>query len=90
VQLLAGANRRAAVEFEHGGSDAEGSHWYVTGNRLHEQGWRDDSPSGLSQLFAKLGQRGGDTDLSLSAALASNNLNGNGLQEQRLLERDRA
>lgn len=90
VQLLAGANRRAAVEFEHGGSDTDGRHWYVTGSRLHEQGWRDDSPSGLSQLFAKLGRRSGDTDLALSAALASNNLNGNGLQEQRMLERDRA
>jgi len=49
-----------------------------------------DSPSGLDQLFAKLGRRGDATDITLTAALARTDLNGNGLQEQRFLERDRA
>jgi outer membrane receptor protein involved in Fe transport len=90
VQLLAGSHRRGAVEFEHGGHDEDGLHWYATGQRLHEQGWRADSPSGLGQLFAKLGRRSGGTDVTLTAALARTALNGNGLQEQRLLARDRA
>jgi outer membrane receptor protein involved in Fe transport len=90
LQALAGSHRRAALEFEHGGHDDDGRHWYLTGNRLHERGWRVDSPSGATQLFAKIGQRRGDTDVDLSAALARTDLNGNGLQEQRFLQRDRA
>ena len=89
VQVLAGSNKRAAVEFEHGGqAQAAGLNWFVTGNRLHEKGWRADSPSDVSQLFGKLGWQRGDTQLALSASLADNDLNGNGLQEQRLLARD--
>lgn len=90
LQLLAGSHRRTAAEFEHGGADAQGRHWFITGNQFNERGWRVDSPSSVSQLFAKLGQRSGDTDLSLTTALARSSLNGNGLQEGRLLERDRA
>ncbi|MDR7272834.1 hypothetical protein J2X20_005519 [Pelomonas saccharophila] len=91
LQVLAGSHRRAAVEFEHGGSRAaDGTHWFVTGQQFHERGWRADSPSRVSQLFAKLGQRSGDTDLSLTAAAARTSLNGNGLQEQRFLDGDRA
>jgi outer membrane receptor protein involved in Fe transport len=90
LQLLAGSHRRTAAEFEHGGSAADGTHWFVTGNRFDERGWRADSPSHVSQLFAKLGRRGGDTDIAFTAALARTSLNGNGLQEGRFLERDRA
>ena len=95
LQLLAGSGRRAALEFETGGSradDAAGQHlhWFVTGQRFQETGWRDSSPSDVGQLFAKLGGRLGDARVSLSAALADNSLNGNGLQEQRLLQRSRA
>lgn len=90
VQLTAGSNRRAALEFEHGGHDDDGLHWYVTGNRFHEQGWRVDSPSGVTQLFGKVGRHQGDTELDLTAAAADTRLNGNGLQEQRFLARDRS
>jgi outer membrane receptor protein involved in Fe transport len=90
VQALAGQHGRAALEFEAGGSQAGGLHWFVTGNRFHEKGWRVDSPSDVSQLFGKLGWRAGDARLSLTAALADTDLNGNGLQEQRLLAADRA
>ena len=90
VQLLAGQHGRAAVEFEHGGSRLGGMDWFVTGNRFHEQGWRASSPSDVSQLFGKLGFKAGDARLTLSAALAETDLNGNGLQEQRLLAADRA
>jgi len=88
VQLLAGNHGRVALEFETGGGQATGLNWFVTGNRFHEQGWRTHSPSDVGQLFGKLGWRGADTRLTLSAALADNDLNGNGLQEQRLLASD--
>ena len=88
VQVQAGSHGRRAVEFESGGGRADGLNWFVTGNRFHEKGWRVDSPSDVLQLFGKLGWRAGDTRLQLTTALADTKLNGNGLQEGRLLQRD--
>ena len=76
------------MEVEHGGSNAQGWHWYVTGNRFKEDGWRDDSPSDVRQLFGKLGWSDARTDIAVTVAHADNALTGNGLQEQRLLARD--
>jgi outer membrane receptor protein involved in Fe transport len=88
VQLLAGLHGRVAAEFETGGSRADGFNWFVTGNRFHETGWRDTSPSDVKQLFGKFGLKTGDRSVSLTAAVADNDLNGNGVQEQRLLAGD--
>jgi outer membrane receptor protein involved in Fe transport len=88
VQLTGGSHGRAAFEFESGGSLANGLNWYVTGNRFRDRGWRDASPTDVGQLFGKLGWKSDVTQVSLSAALADNDMVGNGMQEQRLLERD--
>lgn len=88
VQLMGGQHGRLAAEFETGGGRADGLNWFVTGNRFHETGWRVDSPSDVGQLFGKFGYKAGDTRWSLSAALADTDLNGNGLQEARLLDAD--
>ncbi|MFO1220402.1 MAG: TonB-dependent receptor [Burkholderiaceae bacterium] len=88
VQLQGGSHGRIAGEFETGGSRDDGLHWFATGNKFHERGWRAASPSDVEQLFGKVGHRAGDTDVSLTAAVARTDLNGNGLQEQRLLDRD--
>jgi len=90
VQVLAGSHDRQEVEFEHGGHNGQGWHWYVTGSGFREDGWRDASPTRLGQLFAKTGWTSALTEVSLSAALAPSRLTGNGLQEQRLLARDYA
>jgi len=90
VQLQAGSHKRLSAEFEQGGSGADGLHWFVTGQKFKDDGWRDDSPSDVQQLFGKLGRKSGSTELSLSVALARTDLNGNGLQEQRFLARDYA
>ena len=56
VQGLFGSYLRRAVEFEHGGARASGTlNWYVAGNLFAEDGWRDDSPSDVRQLFGKFG-----------------------------------
>ena len=82
---------RRAVEFEHGGSRANGLNWYLAGNLFAEDGWREDSPSDVGQLFGKLGwQRVEDAIPALSVGYANNSLTGNGLQEQRFLDRDYA
>ena len=88
VQLQGGSHGRAAIEFETGGALPDGPNWFVTGQRFHEQGWRAHSHSNVGQLFGKFGARAGDLRLSLSTALSDNVLNGNGLQEQRLLAAD--
>ena len=88
VQVLGGSYKRAAIEFETGGSRADGFNWFVTGNRFHEGGWREDSPTDVGQLFGKFGLKTTDGSISLTAAVADTDLNGNGLQEKRLLAGD--
>lgn len=88
VQAQYGSHNRQVLEFEHGGHDDQGLHWFVTGNKFKEDGWRETSPSDVGQLFGKLGWMDAKTDLSLTLALADNKLNGNGLQEERLLARN--
>jgi outer membrane receptor protein involved in Fe transport len=89
VQAIYGSHTRRAVEFEHGGSrGGAGLNWYFSGNLLEEDGWRQDSPSSVGQLFGKLGWLRPRTDASVSVAYASNTLNGNGLQETGFLGRD--
>ena len=90
LQLNLGSSARRAVEFEHGGFNDTGLNWYVGANLFKERGWRDDSPSDVRQLFAKLGWRNAATDLKLTLAHADNQLTGNGLQEQGFLTRNRA
>jgi outer membrane receptor protein involved in Fe transport len=90
VQVRGGSHGLAEAEFESGGAQANGLDWYAAGDRFHSRGWRDASPTDIGQLFGKLGWRDSDTRLALSASFADNDMTGNGLQEQRLLARDRA
>jgi len=91
VQAIYGNDVRRAVEFEHGGSSAaNGMNWYVAGNLFAEDGWRDNSPSDVRQLFGKVGWGKGRSDVSVSLAYADNALNGNGLQEIGFLDREYA
>ena len=88
VQATYGSHNRQVLEIEHGGHNDKGLNWYVTGNGFKDDGWRKDSPTQLGQFFGKLGWMDAKTELSLTAAMASSKLNGNGLQESRLLDRD--
>jgi hypothetical protein len=90
IQAIYGSGVRRAVEFQHGGSRASGLHWYVAGNLFGEDGWREFSPSTVGQLFGKLGWHADTSDTALAVSYADNSLTGNGLQEQRLLDRDYA
>ena len=78
------------IEFEHGGSNASGLNWYVAGNLFAEHGWRDDSPSDVRQVFGSLGWKDQRNEITFVTSYADNSLTGNGLQEQRFLERDYA
>ena len=90
VEATYGSHARGSVEFQHGGMKAGGLNWYVAGNFFTDNGWREDSPSDVRQLFGSVGRKAADSDYTLTAAYANNSLNGNGLQEQRFLDRDYA
>jgi len=91
LQAIYGSDVRRGLEFEHGGSRAKtGLDWYLAGHLFAEDGWRDDSPSDIRQVFGKLGWRRGRADVSVTVAHADNALNGSGLQEIGFLERDYA
>jgi outer membrane receptor protein involved in Fe transport len=88
VTLGGGSFGRGTADFEHGGYNSKGLNWYVGGSLFFEDGWRDDSPSNVRQFFSKLGWQRAKTTLGLTVAYANNLLTGNGLQEQRFLDRD--
>jgi outer membrane receptor protein involved in Fe transport len=90
AEVVGGGYGRRSVEFEHGGSIANGADWYVGGNLFHDSGWRDVSPTDVRQIFAKVGWKDARTDVHVTGAYADNELTGNGLQEQRLLDADYA
>lgn len=88
VQPMFGRYMRRGLEVEHGGAASNGMDWYLTGNVFGDDGWRDDSPSTVRQFFGKLGWQRLTTSVRASVGFAKNDLNGNGMQETRLLDRD--
>jgi outer membrane receptor protein involved in Fe transport len=88
VQMSGGSFRRGTFDVEHGGANSAGLNWYLAGSGFFEDGWRDDSPSNVRQLFGKLGWQSAKTVVGLTFSYANNSLTGNGVQEQRFIERD--
>jgi outer membrane receptor protein involved in Fe transport len=87
AQITLGSSGRRSLQLDHGGFNADtGLNWYLGAQFYKERGWRDDSASDVRQLFGKVGWSNAATDLKLTVALTDNALNGNGLQEYRLLE----
>lgn len=86
AQASYGSDLRRALDLEHGG--AHGAfHWYLAGSLFREDGWRDDSPSDVRQALGTIGWQRDADSVSVTLAHARNFLNGNGLQETRLLDR---
>ena len=70
---------------------SERFNWYLAGNLFAEDGWRDDSPSDVRQIFGKIGwQRDRGRRHAVGRHTPNNSLTGNGLQDFRLLDRDYA
>jgi outer membrane receptor protein involved in Fe transport len=90
VEMRLGADARRSLDAEQGGSLANGFNWYAAGTLFSDEGWRDDSPSDVRQLFGKAGWQRGASSLSASAGYADNSLTGNGLQDVQFLARDYA
>jgi outer membrane receptor protein involved in Fe transport len=88
LQLGGGSFGRGTADIEHGGYNSKGLNWYLGSSLFFEDGWRENSPSNVRQFFGKLGWQRSKTTLGLTVAYANNLLTGNGLQEQRFLDRD--
>jgi iron complex outermembrane recepter protein len=63
---------------------------YVAATGTNSDGWRENSPSQLRQVFADLGWKSTRGEIHLSAIYANNNLVGNGTTPVELLDADRA
>ena len=90
MQASYGSDVRRALDVEHGGSRKGTLNWYLAGTLFREDGWRDDSPSDVRQIFGKLGWERPRGSASVTVVHARNELNGNALQETRLLDQDAA
>lgn len=89
AEYYGGSFGRNAFQFEHGGSKDQFD-WFLTGNVLENDGWRDRSHSNVHQLFLKVGWENETTDVDLSYTFARNKLTGNGPLPESMLEADRA
>ncbi|MEP7272779.1 MAG: TonB-dependent receptor [Acidobacteriota bacterium] len=87
LQISGGSFGRLVTELEHGGSNTKGLTWYLASSLFFEDGWRDDSTSNVRQFFGKTTWQHAGTTLGLTVSFANNSLVGNGLQEQRFLDR---
>jgi outer membrane receptor protein involved in Fe transport len=59
--------------------------YFIAGNYFDEDGWRDASPSKVKQIFSKLGWQNDTSRLELSYTGADNNMIGNGLIQEELI-----
>jgi outer membrane receptor protein involved in Fe transport len=71
------------------GNASEDFGYFVTGQYIEEDGWRDFSPVAAMQLFGKIGWRRDKADIDLSVGLADTDLTGNGPAPVELLALDR-
>jgi outer membrane receptor protein involved in Fe transport len=88
VEASYGSHVRRSLEFEYGRSYASGWHWYTAANRFGENGWRADSHTDIRQIFGGFGRQNAMNAFRLTGGFANNSLNGNALQEQRMLAQD--
>lgn len=85
ISAYGGSFGRGDAQFETGGTRGNFDYFF-TANYLHEDGWRDLSPSTLRQAFGKIGWQDDDTAVHLSYTFANNNLIGNGVQAESMLK----
>ncbi|MFC6807025.1 TonB-dependent receptor domain-containing protein [Methylophaga thalassica] len=78
VQLLAGSFDRKQLQVDKGWNNGTIA-FYGAGSFHDENGWRDNSPSKVNQVFGKASYRGEKLDMNLSTLIVKTKLVGNGL-----------
>jgi outer membrane receptor protein involved in Fe transport len=87
IETSYGSWDRKTAAGEFGGVSKDGSvDYFIAGNYFDEDGWRDASPSKVKQIFSKLGWQNETSRLELSYTGADNNMIGNGLVQEELIQ----
>lgn len=88
AEVLTGSFGRKQLQVEGGWNNGDFA-LFGAGNFFLEDGWRDNSPSKVNQLFGKASYRADKFDLNLSTLLVQTELVGNGLLPSEEYARDR-
>lgn len=88
ADILTGSFGRKQLQLE-GGWNNGTIGLFAAGNFFLEDGWRENSPSKVNQLFTKASYRGDKLDLNFSTLLVANKLTGNGLLPSEMYAQDR-
>ncbi|PPD13399.1 TonB-dependent receptor [Methylophilus sp.] len=88
LTVLTGSFGRKQLQLE-GGWNNGTLGLFAAGNFFLEDGWRENSPSRVNQLFTKASYRGDKLDLNFSTLLVQNKLVGNGLLPSEMYAQDR-
>lgn len=88
ADILTGSFGRKQLQAE-GGWNNGTIGLFAAGNFFLEDGWRENSPSKVNQLFTKASFRGEKIDINLSTLLVQTDLVGNGMLPSNMYEQDR-
>ena len=89
LEILGGSFGRIRGSLQYG-AEAGNTSAYIAATGLNENGWRDNSPSQLRQVYADIGWRGQRAEAHLNVTGAINNLVGNGTTPVELLSVSRS
>ncbi|WP_047533486.1 TonB-dependent receptor domain-containing protein [Methylotenera sp. N17] len=88
AEVLTGSFGRKQLQVE-GGVNNGTFALFGAGNFFLEDGWRENSPSKVNQLFTKASYRGDKLDINLSTLWVGTDLVGNGLLPSQMYQQDR-
>ncbi len=86
-EILTGSFGRKQLQVSAGGNNGVIA-GFASGNFFMEDGWRDNSPSKVNQLFGKGEWRNEQVQVGLSMLYAGNKLTGNGLLPQQMVDQN--
>lgn len=87
AQVLTGSFGRKQLQVSAGNNNGAFA-GFLSGNFFLEDGWRNDSPSKVNQVFGKAEWQGERAKLGLSMLYAGNKLTGNGLLPQQMVDQN--
>ncbi|EUJ10977.1 outer membrane receptor protein [Methylophilaceae bacterium 11] len=89
AEVLAGSYGRKQLQISAGGNNGVIA-GFASGNFFLEDGWRDNSPSKVNQVFGKAEWQNERARLGLSMLYAGNKLTGNGLLPEQMAAENRS
>ncbi|PKO25962.1 MAG: TonB-dependent receptor [Betaproteobacteria bacterium HGW-Betaproteobacteria-8] len=87
AEVLTGSFGRKQLQVSAGGNNGTVA-GFASGNFFMEDGWRDDSPSRVNQVFGKAEWQSERARLGLSMLYAGNKLTGNGLLPEQMVDQN--